>query len=393
MKQKIAILGSTGSIGSSLLNIINRDKNNFDIVLLSANKNYKKILHQARLFNVKNLLISDKRIYKKLSSSIKYKKINFFNSFEDLEKIFKSKKIDYIMSAITGVEGLDPTLKSIKYTKKIAIANKEAIICGWNLIKKKLKKYNVEFIPVDSEHFSIWFGSKENSIKNISNVYLTASGGPFLNKKINKLNTVNISSAINHPNWKMGKKISIDSATMMNKVFEVIEARNIFELSLKKLSILIHPNSYIHAIVKFNNGIIKLIAHDTTMEIPIFNSLYAYSKKQKIFKSNRVDLNSLNNLNLKVVDKKRFSVVKILDDLNDSSSLFETVLVTANDTYVDLFLKKKIKFNDISKSLLKFLKFSEFKKYKKIYPKNVNEILKLNNYVRLKILSNVYKYL
>ena len=393
MKQKIAILGSTGSIGSSLLNIINRDKNNFDIVLLSANKNYKKILHQASLFNVKNLLISDKRIYKKLSSSIKYKKINFFNSFEELEKIFKSKKIDYIMSAITGVEGLDPTLKSIKYTKKIAIANKEAIICGWNLIKKKLKKYNVEFIPVDSEHFSIWFGSKENSIKNISNVYLTASGGPFLNKKINKLNTVNISSAINHPNWKMGKKISIDSATMMNKVFEVIEARNIFELSLKKLSILIHPNSYIHAIVKFNNGIIKLIAHDTTMEIPIFNSLYPNSKKQKIFKSNHVDLKLLNKLNLKVVDKKRFSVVKILDDLNDSSSLFETVLVTANDTYVDLFLKKKIKFNDISKSLLKFLKFSEFKKYKKIYPKNVNEILKLNNYVRLKILSNVYKYL
>ena len=393
MKQKIAILGSTGSIGSSLLNIINRDKNNFDIVLLSANKNYKKILHQARLFNVKNLLISDKTIYKKLSSSIKYKKINFFNSFEELEKIFKSKKIDYIMSAITGVEGLDPTLKSIKYTKKIAIANKEAIICGWNLIKKKLKKYNVEFIPVDSEHFSIWFGSKENSIKNISNVYLTASGGPFLNKKINKLNTVNISSAINHPNWKMGKKISIDSATMMNKVFEVIEARNIFELSLKKLSILIHPNSYIHAIVKFNNGIIKLIAHDTTMEIPIFNSLYPNSKKQKIFKSNQVDLKVLNKLNLKVVDKKRFSVVKILDDLNDSSSLFETVLVTANDTYVDLFLKKKIKFNDISKSLLKFLKFSEFKKYKKIYPKNVNEILKLNNYVRLKILSNVYKYL
>ena len=191
----------------------------------------------------------------------------------------------------------------------------------------------------------------------------------------------------------MGKKISIDSATMMNKVFEVIEARNIFELSLKKLSILIHPNSYIHAIVKFNNGIIKLIAHDTTMEIPIFNSLYPYSKKQKIFKSNQVDLKLLNNLNLKVVDKKRFSVVKILDDLNDRSSLFETVLVTANDTYVDLFLKKKIKFNDISKSLLKFLKFSEFKKYKKIYPKNVNEILKLNNYVRLKILSNVYKYL
>ena len=392
MKKKIAILGSTGSIGSSLLNIIKRDKNKFKIVLLTANKNYKKILLQARLFNVKNLLISDKNIYNKLHKEKKYKMFNFFNSFDDLEKIFKLKKVDYIMSAITGVEGLVPTIKSIKYTKKIAIANKEAIICGWNLIKIQLKKYKVEFIPVDSEHFSIWYGSKENTIKNISHVYLTASGGPFLNKKIEKLNMVNISSAIRHPNWKMGKKISIDSATMMNKVFEVIEARNIFKLPLKKLSILIHPNSYIHAIIKFNNGLIKLIAHDTTMEIPIFNTLY--SKKNKIFKSNTVDFKLLNDLNLKIVDKKRFKVVRILDNLNNNySSLFETILVTANDTYVDLFLKKKIKFNDITKLILKFLEINEFKKYKKKYPKNVNEILKLNNYVRLKILSNVYKYL
>ena len=134
MKQKIAILGSTGSIGKSLLNVINRDKNNFKIILLSANKNYKKLLHQANLFNVKNLLISDKKIYLKLIKLKKFKKINFFNSYNDFHKIFKSKKLDYIMSAITGIEGLDPTLKSIKYTKKIAIANKEAIICGWNLI-------------------------------------------------------------------------------------------------------------------------------------------------------------------------------------------------------------------------------------------------------------------
>mgnify|MGYP001237314191 CR=1 FL=1 len=137
MKQKIAILGSTGSIGSSLLNIVKRDKKNFQIILLSANKNYKKLLTQASLFNVKNLLISDKSIYLKLTKLKKYKKINFFNSYEDFKKIFKSKKIDYLMSAITGIDGLDPTLKSIPYTKKIAIANKEAIICGWNLIKKK----------------------------------------------------------------------------------------------------------------------------------------------------------------------------------------------------------------------------------------------------------------
>ncbi len=389
MKLKIAILGSTGSIGKSLLNIVKRDKKNFQIILLSAKKNYKKLLQQANIFDVKNLLISDKKIYLKLLKSKKYQKFNFFNSYDDFNKIFKSKKLDYIMSAITGIDGLDPTLKSIRYTKKIAIANKEAIICGWNLIKKKLKKYNVKFIPVDSEHFSIWYGSNEESIKNISKIYLTASGGPFLGKKINKLNNVNISSAIKHPNWKMGKKISVDSATMMNKVFEIIEARNIFNVPLKKLSILIHPKSYIHAIIKFNSGLIKLIAHDTTMEIPIFNSLYL--NKDKAYKSNQIDLKLLNNLMLQKADKKRFSVVKILDKLNNRNSLFETVLVSANDTYVDLFLRKKIRFLDISNLLLNFLEINEFKKYKLIYPKNVNDILKLNNYVRLKILSKVYK--
>ena len=242
---------------------------------------------------------------------------------------------------------------------------------------------------MDSEHFSIWYGSRDRTIANISKVYLTASGGPFLKKKIKKLNLVNISTAIKHPNWKMGKKISIDSATLMNKVFEVIEARNIFNLPLKKLSILIHPKSYIHAIIKFKNGLIKIIAHDTTMEIPIFNSLYL--KNEKAFKSNQVNLNLLNNLELQPVDKKRFSVIKILDKLNNQNTLFETVLVSANDTFVNLFLNKRIKFNDISKFLIKFLDTNEFKKYKKIYPKNVNDILKLNNYVRLKIISKVYK--
>ena len=140
MKKKIAILGSTGSIGSSLLYIIKRDRTNFEIILLSANKSNKKLLSQAKLFNVKNLLISDKNIYSKISKLKKYEKINFFNSYEDFENIFKAKKIDYLMCAITGIEGLEPTLKSIKYTKKIAIANKEAIICGWNLIYKSLKK-------------------------------------------------------------------------------------------------------------------------------------------------------------------------------------------------------------------------------------------------------------
>ena len=159
------------------------------------------------------------------------------------------------MSAISGIEGLRPTINIIKKTKRIAIANKESLICGWGLIQKELKKYKTEFIPVDSEHFSIWSVIKDYQKSDIEKIILTASGGPFLNKKIKK--NVSLKDAINHPNWSMGKKISIDSATMMNKIFEIIEAKKIFDIELNKFEILIHPKSYIHAIVKLKNWINK----------------------------------------------------------------------------------------------------------------------------------------
>ena len=159
------------------------------------------------------------------------------------------------MSCISGIYGLKPTIEIIKFTNKIAIANKEAIICGWELIQKELKKNKTEFVPVDSEHFSIWYALKDINKNLIDQIYLTASGGPFLKKTLKKLKKVNIKQATNHPNWKMGKKISIDSATMINKVFEIIEAKNIFNIKYNKLSIIIHPKSYVHAIIKLKNGL------------------------------------------------------------------------------------------------------------------------------------------
>jgi 1-deoxy-D-xylulose-5-phosphate reductoisomerase len=384
MKKKIAILGSTGSIGQTLINIISKNKKNFKIVLLTTNKNYRKLFDQAKKFNVKNLIITDKKIFLKIKNDKISKGFNISNNFENLEKVFKNSKIDYVMSSIIGIDGLYPTIKIIKHTKKIAIANKEAIICGWSLIRKELFKYKTKFIPVDSEHFSVWFGTKDNS-NNISKIYLTASGGPFLKKNKKSLNNISISSALNHPNWRMGKKISIDSATMMNKVFEIIEARNIFDIPLNKISILTHPKSYIHAIIKFTNGMIKLIAHDTTMEIPIFNTLF--SNENKKFKSFNIKLDLLNNLEFCHVDKERFLVVKILDKLKNNYSLFETIIVSANDALVNLYLQKKIKFNEISLILLKFIQKKQFEKYKVIRPKKIQNILDLDRYVRLKINS------
>lgn len=384
MKKKIAILGSTGSIGKTLLDIIKKDKKNFEIVLLTANTNYQLLLKQAIKFQVKKVILTNQQCFEKKKFLFKKKKIEIFNNFKNINKILPSK-IDYTMSSIVGIDGLYPTINLIKISKKIAIANKESIICAWNLIKNKLKKYNTKFIPVDSEHFSIWYSLNEKKNTNIEKIYLTASGGPLLNIKKKYFKNLKINQITKHPNWSMGKKISVDSSTLMNKVLEVIEAKKIFQLNYNQISILIHPKSYIHGLVKFNDGMVKLIAHDTTMRIPIFNTIY--ENGEKLLKTNKINFFNLNNLNLKKVDSKKFPFVNILNSLPSKDSLFETILVSANDELVNLFLNKKISFLDISKILLKVIISSEFKKYKFLKPKNVNEIVKLNKYVRLKINS------
>ena len=381
MKKKIAILGSTGSIGKTLINIIKKDKKNFDIVLLSAEANYKELLKQAKFFKVKNLVITNKSSFEKIKKNKYSKKIKIFNNFHNLREIFK-KKIHYTMSSISGIQGLKPTIEIIKYTNKIAIANKEAIICGWDLIKKNLDKHKTEFIPVDSEHFSIWYALKGIDKALIDQIYLTASGGPFLEKSSKNLKHVNIKQATNHPNWKMGKKISIDSATMINKVFEIIEAKKIFEVPYNKLSIIIHPKSYVHAIIKFKNGLTKIVVHDTNMKIPIFNSLYS---SKKIITSKKLDFKILNNLNFRLANSRKFPLTKVIKILPNNSSLYETILVSINDKLVELFLNNKIKFTDISKKMNNILKLNDLKKYKKIKPKNIEEILNMN----FKIKNNI----
>ena len=384
MKKKIAILGSTGSIGTTLIDIIKKDKKNFDIILLTAYRSHKNLLRQAKILNVKNLIITNEKSFNELKKK-KLGKINIFNNYKSFNSIFK-KKIDYVMSSISGINGLEPTIEIIKHTKKIAIANKEAIICGWALIQSELIKNKTDFIPVDSEHFSIWYGLQNLSKKSLEKIFLTASGGPFINKPLNEFKKIKVSQALKHPNWKMGKKISIDSATLINKVYEVIEAKNIFNVEYKKIKILIHPKSYVHAILKFNNGLTKIIVHDTTMKIPIFNTLFL--KKNKKLTSKKIDLNILNNLNFMEVDPKIFPMIKLLDLLPKKHSLYETVIVAANEKFVELFLEKKIKFNDIQKNLFKLIQDKEFVLFKQKYPKKFQDIVDLNNYVRLKISQN-----
>tara|TARA_B110000971_G_scaffold120226_1_gene123088 strand:- start:3083 stop:4249 length:1167 start_codon:yes stop_codon:yes gene_type:complete len=385
MIKKVVILGSTGSIGKTLINILKKDKKKYNILLLTANKNINILLKQIKIFKVKNIIVSDLDKFNKIRIILKNKKINIYNNFNSINRILKNKKIDYTMSSISGIEGLGPTIKIIPHTKEIAIANKESIICAWHLIQKELIMNRTKFIPIDSEHFSIYSLISSSKSENLEKVFITASGGPFRNYPLKKFASIKLESALKHPNWKMGQKITIDSSTLMNKIFEIIEAKKIFNLDYKKLEILIHPKSYVHAMVKFKNGLTKILIHDTNMTIPIFNSLYPNHEK-KIF-SKKIDFNILNNLSFEKVDQKKFPVIKILEILPKKNSLFETVIVATNDTLVKMFIEKKIKFLDISRILLKIIKNKEFAKYKRIKPKNVNEIIKLSEYVSLKISS------
>ena len=382
MKKKIVILGSTSSIGKSLLDIIKKDQKKFKIELLTANTNYKDLITQAKKFNVKNIIITDPASFKKTNTICKDKKINIFQNFENLNKILP-KKVDYVMSAISGIGGLLPTYRMINRTKLIAIANKEAIICGWPLIKKQLKKHKTNFIPLDSEHFSI-FSLLDNKNKNIiDKIYITASGGPFRNLPKKHFKKIKLKDALRHPNWRMGKKITIDSATLMNKVFEVIEAKNIFNIDYNNISILTHPKSYVHAIVKFKNGLTKFLIHEPDMKIPIYNSIYY--QLDKSFKNSPLNFKTLNNLDLKKVEDDKFPLVRLIKKLPKNSSLFETILITINDYLVYKFLEKKINFQKLIKLIDKISNLKEFQKFKKIEPKNLKEIYNLRDYVHFKL--------
>ncbi len=381
MKKKIAILGSTGSIGKYTLDIIRKDKKNFQIILLTANKNYKKLIKQAKEFNVKNILIYNDKNYEFVKQNLKNKKINIFSRKTKLSKILK-KKINYIMCAISGLDGLKPTLEAIKFSKTIGIANKESIICGWYLIKKKLKKYNTKFIPIDSEHFSIWNLTREYSNDDIEEIILTASGGPLLNLPIRVQKTITPEKAVRHPNWKMGKKISIESANLMNKVFEIIEAYRMFGFDLEKYKILVHPQSYVHAIIKFKNGLIKMLLHDTDMKIPIFNSIY--DKKINYISSKKINSKTLNNLNFYEVDKIKFPSIKLLKKISKENTLYDTVITVANDELVKLFLQHKISLRQIVENLTKIINLKEYTKYFSKKPTSLNKIYKVSKLVRLK---------
>jgi 1-deoxy-D-xylulose-5-phosphate reductoisomerase len=374
-KKKICILGSTGSIGQTTLEIILKNKKDFDVVLLSGNNNVELLISQAKKFKPKYVYSNNFFYKEKIKTFCKNNNIFFIDDLNSLKKI----KFDITIAAISGMAGLLPTINIIKFSKKILIANKESIICGWKFILKELKKYHCNFIPIDSEHFSILNLIENKNLNSVKYIYLTASGGPFFEKKVN-LNKVTPTQAAKHPNWKMGKKISIDSANLMNKVLEVIEASLIFNLPINKFKIIIHPQSLIHAIIEFKNGLSSMLYHYNDMKIPITNSLYNNFYN---YKNNDHKFLSQNKLTFIEANSKKNPSLKILS-LNNVLNENGFILINAlNEILVQKFLKNKITFLDITNKLIGILNTNIVKNYLKNHQiRHINDVFKVYNFSR-----------
>ena len=379
MKKKISILGSTGSVGKSTLAIINKKKNYFKINLLSANSNFKLICEQINKYKPSIFYIKDQETFNKIKIKFKNKKIKVINKLSEKNLPFKN---DIVISAIPGLAGLEPTLHMIKKSKKILIANKESIICGWNLIQKKAKKNKTQIIPVDSEHYSIMKLLENHKINEIKKIYLTASGGPFLNYNFDRLKKVTPKLALKHPKWKMGKKITIDSATLMNKILELIEAQKLFSIPNSKIDILIHPNSLVHAIIHLKNGLIKLLYHDTSMVIPLANAIFEGNLDIDKFYKKKKNKNEISdNLIFKKVNKKTFPVIKLKERLNEHPST-PIIINAANEMLVGEFLKKKMPYLNIYKHIFSIMNDRNYKKYAIKKPLNIKQIYKIDSWAK-----------
>ncbi len=380
MKKLISILGSTGSVGLSALDIVDKKKNLFKINLLSANSNFKKICNQIQKYKPSFFLIFNLKVYKEVKEKFKNKKIKIINK---LDKNISIKKNDITITAIPGIAGLEPTIYFIKKSKKILIANKESIICGWQLIKKHADKYSTKIIPIDSEHYSIMKLLENQKMKDVEKIFITASGGPFLKYKLSQLKRISPSDALKHPKWKMGKKITIDSATLMNKILELIEAQKLFSIPESKIDILIHPNSLIHAIIYFKNGLTKFLYHETSMVIPLANAIFDGNLNIKDFyKNHKLKKNNvLEKLQFKKVDQKIFPIIKIKNKLNKFPST-PIIINAANEVLVSEFLKKKTPYLNIYKQIFGIMKHRNFKKYAIKNPKNIKQILKIDSWAK-----------
>jgi 1-deoxy-D-xylulose-5-phosphate reductoisomerase len=353
--KKILILGSTGSIGINTLNVIRKFPDKFKISALTVNKRIDLLEPQIEEFNPELVVVKNKNFARELKSKINGK-CEVLNGKEGLLFAAANTEYDILIGAMVGFAGLAPTIEAIKRGKRIALANKETLVVAGELVTELSKKHNAEIIPVDSEHSAIYQCLTGENNKQVNKIILTASGGPFLNTSKETFCNVTVQEALNHPNWNMGNKITIDSASMMNKGLEVIEAHWLFEVSKNKIEVVIHPQSIIHSMVEFIDGSIKAQLGLPDMKLPI---QYAISFPERLANDfPRVSLQKIGKLTFLEPDLNKFECLKIAYDVLETGGIAPCILNAANEVAVEKFLNGQIKFSYIpaiiNKALDKF---------------------------------------
>ena len=342
MKKGIAILGSTGSIGIQALEVISENNDLFDVEVLTANENSRLLIKQAKIYNPNSVVIVNENKYDEVYSALNPLNIKVYSGKNSLEQIVESEKIDVVLTAVVGYSGLIPTINAIKNGKKIALANKETLVVAGELITRLSLEYGAEIVPVDSEHSAIFqclVGEEKNPIEKI---ILTASGGPFRGQTREGLISITKEQALKHPNWSMGAKITIDSATLMNKGLEVIEAKWLFNLTKKQIDVVVHPQSIIHSAIQFEDGSIKAQLGLPDMKLPIQYALgFPYRIKNNFKRFNFLDFSKLT---FEEPDLKTFKNLVLAYKAMESGGNAPCVLNAANEVAVNAFLKNEIAF-------------------------------------------------
>jgi 1-deoxy-D-xylulose-5-phosphate reductoisomerase len=356
--KKILVLGSTGSIGINTLELVRNFPGQFEVTGLSTNSNIDILEKQIEEFKPANVVVVNESKADELKRKIG-NKCKVICGEKGLTEISSFDNYDIFVSALVGFAGLSPTIYAIKQKKRIALANKETLVVAGEIIIKLCREYGVELLPIDSEHSAIFQCLVGENKQDISKIILTASGGPFLNKNKNEFDNVTIAEALNHPNWKMGNKITIDSATMMNKGLEIIEAYWLFNLPKEKIDVVIHPQSVIHSMVEFNDGSIKAQLSSPDMKLPILYAL-TYPKRYN-YSGVPTDFKKISQLTFFEPDFDKFTCLKIAYDVIEEGGTAPCVLNAANEIAVEKFLSGAIKFTQIPELIYDALNFIERK--------------------------------
>jgi len=344
-RRKVSILGSTGSIGTQTLDVISRYQDEFEIAFLTAHSKIDILEEQIKQFQPAGVVLTSEKAYKEFLSNTSFKGQILFGD-EGLDEVTSDSSLDLLISALVGFSGVKPTLNAIQHGTTIALANKETLVAAGSVIMKEAKKKNVEIIAIDSEHNAILQCLAGESAESIEKIILTASGGPFREHPLDRFRLLTVEEALDHPNWSMGSKITIDSATMMNKGFEYIEAFWLFGLPSDKIEIVIHPQSIIHSFVEFVDGSVKAQLGQPDMRIPISYALNYPERRNYDFK--RLDFTTLRDLTFEQPDYNRYPCLKLAIDSLERGGTAPTILNAANEVAVNAFLSKKIKFIDIA---------------------------------------------